>query len=148
MCIARRTFFRIRTRQTRVSVNEFCIQSASIQNDLQQRRRNGNKTVNSPLVTMGFSPRFFNHNFLLKYKIETTYARLSAFLVFASSLCFVIVSAILVLGVGVNTNQGIDNSYSAETILHPTSACVALIYLCIFCYGATKVIIFTYFLNL
>jgi hypothetical protein len=142
MCIARRTFFRISKRRTHPAGIGSCPRSTGAQNELQGRCRNETQPPGPPIETPCPISGFINRIFSLGYTIETTHARLSAFLVFASSLAFTIASSILVLGIDLNTNQDVPDFSTAstsQTSLHPMPSCVALIYLCIFCYGTTKV---------
>ncbi|KAG8774833.1 hypothetical protein FRC16_004990, partial [Serendipita sp. 398] len=74
---------------------------------------------------------------------------LSVFLALSTSFLFVICSAILVLGVGLDA-QSLDNTLDISIPQPPAipgPSCRAIIYICILCYGLTKVWIYLFLIE-
>lgn len=145
MCLSRRTFFRINRRQIDNTIHptprDACFPGTVVCREPCNRRSDA-ATIDTRRTGRDFISRLFKGLFLFEYSIATTHARFSAFLVFVSSLSFTIASAILVLGVGLNTQQSALDFPSGgvrDRPLLPTLSCHAVIYLCIFLYGTTKV---------
>jgi hypothetical protein len=81
--------------------------------------------------------RCFKSHSIYGYCLRTTYARFAAFMALISSLLFTLSSAIIIDGVGLNSQASQVTLLDAEST--PGKSCYAMIYICIFLYGLTKV---------
>ena len=135
-CLARRSYFRISPKRIHPAIQ---IASSRGRADVQRRLPSAAGTIRKP---MGWAHRFWRDiTFMSNYTFQTTISRFTTFLNLLTSLLFVISSAIVVTGVGLNSDPIASSTDQDSSKSHPepTTSCGVILNLCIFFYGLTKV---------
>ena len=140
VCLARRSFYRISPKRIHPAIQRPQIASSRGLDIPGDERRPSAGTFETIRKPMGWAHRFWRDTTLSNYTFQTTISRFTTFLALVTSLLFVLSSAIVVTGVGLNSSPVVSTDKgSSSSDLRPTTSCGVILNLCIFFYGLTKV---------